>query len=306
VATFQYLRLAGWPASSIALLTTYNGQKALLRDIVKRRCAPYGVFGTPGAVETVDKFQGQQADIVLLSLVRTRAVGHLRDVRRLTVAMSRARLGLYVFGRAALFANCLELQPTFGQLCGPACGGRPTQLQLLVGEQWPTHRPASDSSSADEDDAGGGGGGGAPTAATAAAAAALAAAAAASGGALVPVAVAGVEHLGAIVSRVLGAQMAAAAAAASAAAAAAAVVSEPPPPPPPPAAGGGGRRGPPRPTLGDGAEELDEGAGTRDGGAEEGEEERGGGEEEAAEEDAGADGDAAGPQEEEEEEEEEK
>jgi len=36
---------------------------------------------------------------VLLSLVRTKTVGHLRDVRRLIVAMSRARLGLYVFCR---------------------------------------------------------------------------------------------------------------------------------------------------------------------------------------------------------------
>lgn len=42
-------------------------------------------------VTTVDKYQGQQNDYVLLSLVRTRIVGHLRDVRRLVVAMSRAR-----------------------------------------------------------------------------------------------------------------------------------------------------------------------------------------------------------------------
>ena len=61
----------------------------------------------------MDKYQGQQNEYVLLSLVRTRAVGHLRDVRRLVVAMSRARLGLYVFGRAPLFASCYELQPTF-------------------------------------------------------------------------------------------------------------------------------------------------------------------------------------------------
>ena len=64
-------------------------------------------------VATVDKYQGQQNDIILLSLVRTRAVGHLRDVRRLVVAMSRARLGLYIFGRAHLFSQCYELQPTF-------------------------------------------------------------------------------------------------------------------------------------------------------------------------------------------------
>ena len=56
-------------------------------------------------IATVDKYQGQQNDFILLSLVRTRAVGHIRDVRRLVVAMSRARLGLYVFGRAELFAN---------------------------------------------------------------------------------------------------------------------------------------------------------------------------------------------------------
>lgn len=36
-----------------------------------------------------------------------------RDVRRLVVAMSRARLGLYIFGRVSLFQNCYELSPTF-------------------------------------------------------------------------------------------------------------------------------------------------------------------------------------------------
>lgn len=40
-------------------------------------------------ITTVDKYQGQQNDFVLLSLVRTRIVGHLRDVRRLVVALSR-------------------------------------------------------------------------------------------------------------------------------------------------------------------------------------------------------------------------
>ncbi|KAK3223698.1 hypothetical protein Dsin_010723 [Dipteronia sinensis] len=61
----------------------------------------------------VDKFQGQQNDFVLLSLVRTRFVGHLRDVRRLVVAMSRARLGPDVFCRLSLCEQCYELQPTF-------------------------------------------------------------------------------------------------------------------------------------------------------------------------------------------------
>jgi intron-binding protein aquarius len=67
-------------------------------------------------VTTVDKYQGQQNDYILLSLVRTKAVGHLRDVRRLVVAMSRARLGLYVFARVSLFRNCFELAPAFKQV----------------------------------------------------------------------------------------------------------------------------------------------------------------------------------------------
>lgn len=64
-------------------------------------------------VTTVDRYQGQQNDYIILSLVRTRHVGHLRDVRRLVVAMSRARLGLYVLARVALFSSCTELQPTW-------------------------------------------------------------------------------------------------------------------------------------------------------------------------------------------------
>ena len=88
-------------------------------------------------------FQGQQADYVLLSLVRTRAVGHVRDVRRLVVALSRARLGLYVAARVALFESVPELAPAFRALPrGP--------LRLRVGELWPTAR------SVEQEDGGGG------------------------------------------------------------------------------------------------------------------------------------------------------
>lgn len=139
VAVYQYMRLVGYPASSIAILTTYNGQKALIRDIIRQRCLPYSIFGEPSKIETVDKYQGQQNDYILLSLVRTRTVGHLRDVRRLIVALSRARLGLYIFGRFSIFNNCLELIPAFSQL-----QQRSTDLQLLIGESYPTVRTIND------------------------------------------------------------------------------------------------------------------------------------------------------------------
>ena len=61
----------------------------------------------------MDRYQGQQNDYIILSLVRTKHVGHLRDVRRLVVAMSRARLGLYIVARVSLFRRCNELQPAF-------------------------------------------------------------------------------------------------------------------------------------------------------------------------------------------------
>ncbi|KAI9364882.1 intron-binding protein aquarius [Zopfochytrium polystomum] len=132
VATYQYMRLLGYPAKRIAILTTYNGQKALIEDVLEKRCRWNPLFGLPLSVSTVDKFQGQQSDYVLLSLVRTKTVGHLRDLRRLIVALSRARLGLYVFCRLKLFETCVELRPAFQRLLE-----RPSHsLWLRGGEIW--------------------------------------------------------------------------------------------------------------------------------------------------------------------------
>ena len=41
VATFMYMRLLGYPAERISILTTYNGQKHLLRDVVNARYLRY-------------------------------------------------------------------------------------------------------------------------------------------------------------------------------------------------------------------------------------------------------------------------
>ncbi|CAJ0632961.1 435_t:CDS:2, partial [Entrophospora sp. SA101] len=135
VAVYQYMRLLGYPANKITILTTYNGQKALIRDVLNQRCSWNPLFGKPAKVTTVDKYQGQQNDYILLSLVRTKSVGHIRDVRRLIVAFSRARLGLYVFCRKKLFENCYELTPTLNKLLE-----RPDTLQIKVNEMFPSDR----------------------------------------------------------------------------------------------------------------------------------------------------------------------
>lgn len=136
VAIFMYMRLIGYPADKIAILTTYNGQKHLIRDVIKQRCANNPLIGQPSKVTTVDRYQGQQNDYIILSLVRTKTVGHIRDVRRLVVAMSRARLGLYVLARVSLFQNCFELRPAFSQLTS-----RPLKLSLAPSERYPPSRP---------------------------------------------------------------------------------------------------------------------------------------------------------------------
>lgn len=44
------MRLQGYPPDKIAILTTYNGQKHLIRDVLQKRCARNPVFGLPEKV----------------------------------------------------------------------------------------------------------------------------------------------------------------------------------------------------------------------------------------------------------------
>lgn len=50
VSVYIYMRLLGYPANKISILTTYNGQKLLIRDVINRRCVPYNFIGPPSKV----------------------------------------------------------------------------------------------------------------------------------------------------------------------------------------------------------------------------------------------------------------
>ena len=50
MAIFMYMRLIGYPADKIAILTTYNGQKHLIRDVIRQRCANNPLIGQPSKV----------------------------------------------------------------------------------------------------------------------------------------------------------------------------------------------------------------------------------------------------------------
>lgn len=61
----------------------------------------------------------------------------------MTVAVSRARLGLYVLGRREVFEACPELRPAFDLLLE-----RPDKLMLVTGEMFPTDRANVEDNSA--------------------------------------------------------------------------------------------------------------------------------------------------------------
>ncbi|KAI8926210.1 hypothetical protein BC831DRAFT_457446 [Entophlyctis helioformis] len=139
VAVFQYMRLIGYPASRIAILTPYKGQRELIQDVLVQRCSWNAYFGSPGLLSTVDEAHasGAKADIVLLSLVRTRTLDPvLCDDRRLVSAVSVARLGLYVFCRTSVH---LERLSAAGHASGKrlldGLAQRPVDLWLRVGEK---------------------------------------------------------------------------------------------------------------------------------------------------------------------------
>lgn len=62
-------------------------------------------------VHTIDRYQGAENEIVIVSLVRTEQLGYLNELNRRCVAQSRARCGLYFVGKSKLFASNATWRP---------------------------------------------------------------------------------------------------------------------------------------------------------------------------------------------------
>ena len=87
----------------VGVISPYRAQVQYLRKLVKQRAffKPYRRLIT---VNTVDGFQGQERDIILISMVRANEngeIGFLRDLRRMNVAITRARMKLIILGDVA-------------------------------------------------------------------------------------------------------------------------------------------------------------------------------------------------------------
>lgn len=72
---------------------------------------------------------------MILSLVRTKSLGVMGEPNRFANALSRARLGLYVFGCKALLETEEDLKEITSRLCSNG-----DRLQLVTGEMYPTRR----------------------------------------------------------------------------------------------------------------------------------------------------------------------
>jgi len=101
---------------TIAIISPYRNQVHLLQDLLQHSAILRRYAGKI-SVNTIDSFQGQERDIVYIGMTRSNAdskIGFLSDVRRMNVAMTRARKKLVVIGdsgtlsRSAFYAGFIS------------------------------------------------------------------------------------------------------------------------------------------------------------------------------------------------------
>ncbi|QPH40780.1 AAA domain-containing protein [Pedobacter endophyticus] len=92
---------------SIAIVSPYKQQVQVLKALVDE-CTELAALSANIAVNTIDSFQGQERDVVYISLTRSNAegsIGFLADTRRMNVAMTRARKKLVVIGDSSTLSK---------------------------------------------------------------------------------------------------------------------------------------------------------------------------------------------------------
>ena len=101
----QYLVANHYRPEQITILTLYSGQLISIKQLIRKAFARLAAV----IVSTVDNYQGEENDIVLLSLVRSNknsSIGFLKVSNRVCVALSRARIGRNPNGRLLPLREC--------------------------------------------------------------------------------------------------------------------------------------------------------------------------------------------------------
>ena len=92
----------------VGLISPYKAQVQFLRQLLKKDSF-FKPYRSAITVNTVDGFQGQERDVILISLVRANEegqIGFLNDLRRMNVAITRARMKLIILG----YIGTLEME----------------------------------------------------------------------------------------------------------------------------------------------------------------------------------------------------
>ncbi|KAK6508267.1 hypothetical protein TWF506_010363 [Arthrobotrys conoides] len=124
----RYLGQQGYGTDNLVVLTPYLGQLCVLRDILSKDNDPVlndldsfeliraGLLSPAGAgvrkrqikISTIDNYQGEESDIVIVSLTRSNSIGDIgfmASPQRVNVLLSRARNALIMIGNANTFVN---------------------------------------------------------------------------------------------------------------------------------------------------------------------------------------------------------
>lgn len=94
--------------SGIGIISPYKAQTSLISGTIEKNKDFNPEILEKLSVNTVDSFQGQERDVVYISLVRSNengTIGFLSDTRRMNVAMTRARKKLVIIGDSATICN---------------------------------------------------------------------------------------------------------------------------------------------------------------------------------------------------------
>lgn len=92
-------------AISVGVITPYREQRAVLQETFQQLLTP--LLAREVQIDTIDSFQGRQLDVIILSCVRagsTKGLGFVTDVRRMNVAITRAKRALWILGSASTLA----------------------------------------------------------------------------------------------------------------------------------------------------------------------------------------------------------
>jgi superfamily I DNA and/or RNA helicase len=102
----RLLTYAGEHPPSIGILSPYREQVVFMQE---QLATDFDHFpNAPITVDTIDAFQGQERDVMYISMVRSNdkgEIGFLKDTRRMNVAMTRARKKLVIIGDSATLSH---------------------------------------------------------------------------------------------------------------------------------------------------------------------------------------------------------